>query len=1163
MPKSLLIKSYTRKDKAVGIWHVLDEVPTYLEKIETGGLQDDISADSLNALISGIPTPWARALMFRYAFQYKVRNNNEADSTDGLLKFYDMIVSEWKGLITLMALYRDRITFSNPIKLQKEGDSGTYDIKGTFGEMLFTDKDLWSNQDELIKNPDEAPFIQLIKYKEQVVGATSPYSIVFTGVSYPNLTDVSDIRWYRNGRFEDPIKLRVLNEDQLPKLYLFVENLQNNLQKFEDKLNEIRIDKKQKLFSLKGYMSSILQSWLRDIEKQYGKKLTKAPIAKYTAINNPYKILFASEQRVYLKSDHTLTTTCPADGRIEKEIKDLQNFLKDDDYIMCWNDAPTKDGFKSLADAPVYYLRVNDPSDEIDPVKFFSLPLSLDAIEIYKNYLSDIDTPNAKLEVKGRITESDTLLVDVKVVVDGEMLSLNPKEYKIKYNTSDNKILLWPNFISQHWNKYYVYSEFPSNIPGAITFVPFFKDCTPDEHGIRGNFIKKQDGTLLFPNDILMADATVREQLSAQTGLDINRLVEYPQKDSTSTMHKYEIFRMNKPVAGLEIRMDISGEIHNLGYLIVKNSNDQQRAMIEDLSTANVNNDVTVGIDFGSNNSCIYHDGGTLTPVKFTNRRLALVGHDSTNSAKLAENDELLFFSNQETTNGQVKSWLHEHDPRYNKNREKEEVSGGVPVNKKNIRVNYLDDTIIETQLGKLNYNMKWLSEEADRDKKTSFLKTLWIQICADLYANKCKPAIIKWSYPGSMTEVDMNRYSTIFDRLVQATPVEGVRPRIEVPLTESEAVCYYTLSQDIGPDSSHLVLGIDVGGSTSDILILGTDKNRKNALLKQSSVRMAAGSFFQAIVNSAKFRDALYRFHESHTTRVHVENIKEITNECGASKAPFYLNSVFDQLQENEYSIFYDYISTASPFVFTLPSYITGILLYYAGMLVRKTLLENRMEGIKIVQLYTFGKGSRLFHWLQSSPGRMATTTYFEKCFLSGCGEDMNVKLKYSDDEHLRKDNKSEVAIGLVKSDPTVVELVYDSSLIHKSDVIGEKGVVVFKNGEQRELNEQDLLEASIFENINETEFPYIPVNFKKFLSIYIDFIVKKSGYINNIGNLENSVEDLSSKLKSFIRNDKEYQKAKKDKNDNGGFAYRYPIFLAEGACYLEKVLIPEIFKN
>lgn len=70
MSKALLIRSYEeKKGGEQGKWNKLDQTPSYIQGIETGKILDDMSADKLGALISGVPTPWARAKLFRFALQ--------------------------------------------------------------------------------------------------------------------------------------------------------------------------------------------------------------------------------------------------------------------------------------------------------------------------------------------------------------------------------------------------------------------------------------------------------------------------------------------------------------------------------------------------------------------------------------------------------------------------------------------------------------------------------------------------------------------------------------------------------------------------------------------------------------------------------------------------------------------------------------------------------------------------------------------------------------------------------------------------------------------------------------------------------------------------------------------------------------------------------------
>ena len=92
-----------------------------------------------------------------------------------------------------------------------------------------------------------------------------------------------------------------------------------------------------------------------------------------------------------------------------------------------------------------------------------------------------------------------------------------------------------------------------------------------------------------------------------------------------------------------------------------------------------------------------------------------------------------------------------------------------------------------------------------------------------------------------------------------------------------------------------------DVGGSTSDILLLAKNPQKGNqaSLFRESSVRLAAGVFFNTVINSDDFRRALLNFHEGKSTKVFVANIQEIIKE--KKKAPYYLNSIFDQLKTEE----------------------------------------------------------------------------------------------------------------------------------------------------------------------------------------------------------------------------------------------------------------------
>jgi hypothetical protein len=1150
MGKAKLIKSTEgSKSNPEGKWYVHDQIKPFIQGIIAGDL--DINQVS-STLISGVPTPWARVKLFWFALDYLQRQDANI-STSGLIEFYSVLCDEWKGLLALVALFPDRVSFSEPIYMDKKSD--LFEISGGFGRMLLDDADIWTDQQKKQTNPDELPHIQLLKYNGQVVGGTSPFSIVFPGVEYSGLKYASDIPWFRNGMFEDP--MRYLDKDKSQKLYLFIKNLNNNFAGYENNINIGRPNDKLDLSGLKSF----LRGWQQSIERKESNLQKNGTVAKYSNLAMPYKALLDSRQKVYQLQDGSFTFDEPADKSLIKDtLSDLQNILKEDKTILGWYES--LDHKNPLSQAAVYYLQVNDVRDKENPIKYFALPLSMEGIQMFTQQLGRfVSHQDPKFDIIGKISDQGNLIVDLTVNIDNQPYRLNSKEYEVEWGTLNNKVIMWPDFVSDNWDAYYLYSEYPLNMQG-VKFVPFYKRGQEQKiitlERNHGNEVVK---SVVYSNshDDFIKDAE----------LDITNLITYPAGQVPQEMHKYEVVKSNRPIAGLEIRIENAGKSQLAGYLIVKNPGDTTMGnrKIADLTTEDITREAIVGIDFGSNNSCAHYTLKTAAnngaqPIEFKNRRLALVGIDAENGAT-AERDELLFFSNEPTPNGQIKSWLHEHDNRYVGTNKDKEIAGGVAINEKNILVKEMDKEKITTQAGILHYNMKWLSDIAGMSKKTAYLKALWLSICADLYAQKCRPAELRWSFPGSMSSFDLSQYNTIYNtELPLLTPILDrsthvrLKPHTISEQTESESVCKYALSRDYGLNNN-MFIGIDVGGSTSDILLLAKDINAGNRprLYKQSSVRIAAGVFFDAVIQSAIFRRAIFDYHESQKN-VKVENIREIMS--AGHKAPFYLNSVFDQLTDDDFGLFYSYIGREASFAYAIPAYVTGLLVFYAGKLCAKTIKENNLTAVKEIHLLPFGKGGRLFHWLQTKPGSNLTNTYYVECFRKGFGESAEtVTLKYRND--ITGDNKSEVSKGLAVD----IELIYDSNVRFTSDIFAEKNIRYLRDGQFVPFTEDEIVSDEYFENIGQFEFPEKLENFEEFLRIFIDFIGHKSGLVTNVAVLENKSRELTSLLSAYIQNDAEYKKARNAKQQSNKFEYRFPILIAEGLCYLDKILIPEIFKS
>lgn len=1128
MSKALLIKSYTDLTTGVpGEWNELTMATSYIQGIQTGKILEDVSADKIAALISGVPTPWARAKLFKFAMD-TLATPDPATGGSGLTQYYELLCGEWRGLMALLALHSDRMRFSRPVEMDTTGPH--YGIAAAFGRMLFTDMDIWSDQDALARNPDAQPYLHLIYYKDQLVGGTSPLTGVFTGVAYDKLDKAADIAWYRNGKLEDPMPY--LTPEQLQKLYLFVRNINAHLDAFDDKVNSRRQPGQR--VSLAGF-KAMSRQWEEEIGRKSRSQLReKGPVPAYDGLRQPFATLFESNVPVYLKTDFTFSYD---DGEGRRKIGDIQNLLSADRYVVGWSEDAAER--RKLADAPVYFLQVKDPA--AGNTCYFTLPLSELGIDIYKNSLAELLAYAAG--GRSRLTaevgdDGGTLAVTMVVEIDGQRVTLGTREYRIDWITDMGHVILWPDFVSDKWDKYYLYTEFTAD--ARERFLPVFRSG--------GEMVLDGDKAFLTP-DYCPAP-------SEETAVRIKRLVTYPAGQGED-LPRYDILAADRPVDGLLAKVKMNGREERAGFLMLR------RKQVPDLTAVDMAGGAVVGIDFGSNNTCVYYNANDrgARPVGFDNHRVVLVGRENDDRRANAANDELLFFTNFPAPGGQLKSWLHEHDSRYNCYNLSEEVAGGVPVNRPNVEVRGMDEYVIKTQAGTLHYNMKWLDNEKGLQKKRAFLKSVWLQTCAFLYKNKLRPEEIRWSHPGAMMEADINDYEKIFNDLAKITPISGRRPDIiETLPTEAEAVCSFALSQDYGLSANNLILGVDVGGSTSDILLLAKnpDTNRA-ALYRESSVRLAAGAFFDAVIQSETFREALVAYHESSQRTVFVSNIKDVLTQ--KEKAPYYLNNIFDQLKSrDDYDVFYESMDRDAKFAFTIPAYVTGLLLFYSGMLVGKTIKEQGLQRVRRVDVFSFGKGGRLFHWLRSSAGPRATRDYYAACLNAGARLVADVQLEVKYNEEVEQFNKAEVAIGLCQ--PKEVECLQSAA---ESDICGECGVkYVMPGGSEKVIAPDDELTGDYFaDDMSNFDFASIS-NFKAFMDIFIEFVSQKTRlYPKADSELRDDLADLPGKIAAYIcNNDHEYRKARQKASTGDGFHYHQPIIIAEGVCFL-KTLIRKAFNQ
>ena len=835
LPKRINASGVEAESESLNIWRKMPN-DQYIDNIDTSGGQMEENIN-YNLLVSSVPSPWARVHMTSHAIRRELKEGD----TRMLMKIYDFIRSEWRGLVAAFVLYPEKFELTKPVELKSDDITtreGKFDIISTFAEMLFDDADLWKYE----KGGQDIPKLQLLYYingtERKLVGSTSPFTIFFTGLDYTVTQDEERIFWVKNGKFCDPASMPIYftkgeskyndkHFSNLKKLYSFLGTVQKNREAYVRELRGIWDSNTQhrgdnlsatsdsRCNFVDTVLNEAIDRWMRELKDRLGEEAEKAvnlpvhlkrlegPLGKLLTITNNY-----------LWWNNTFYTKIDDGKGISIDVEKL--FIESDSLAM-WADASciaTNDhGIRqSLPEydyrrSPVFFLEVKENGESW----FVALPLSIYALDnIFQGELENIIM--GKSEKVKLVAEKHGEQVDVylKAQIDGQgdLITIRQRTFNVIVPHQSPKVFIWPNFYSSEWTRYYYYSEFPMNAPD-VQMKPFFDGMEDVESSNMSNVEK---------------DAFAR-------------LIKYPET-ATSSDHIYEVMRTNRPLKRIEIRKQIGSKQQCLGYLQVRTTKNQLSdgeplAMRE--ITFDTPKEATVGFDFGSTNSCAYYkvkDQQEINPVPFANHRLSIIGFDN-KAGEVADPDELLFISNEEPVNhnGQVKSWLHEHNEKYindNGVGKDEELVGGVPVNETNITVKSMDAYEITTNAGRLRYNMKWLVDEVGKKRKQAFVKMLWVHICADLFEKGCYPKHLNWSYPSAMGARDMTALKSIFSKsnLPKAYQSSSYQLADSKSYTEAEAVCSYFMRKGVSAEFKNLFLGIDIGGSTSDILIFGANRD-------------------------------------------------------------------------------------------------------------------------------------------------------------------------------------------------------------------------------------------------------------------------------------------------------------------------------------------------
>ena len=396
-----------------------------------------------------------------------------------------------------------------------------------------------------------------------------------------------------------------------------------------------------------------------------------------------------------------------------------------------------------------------------------------------------------------------------------------------------------------------------------------------------------------------------------------------------------------------------------------------------------------------------------------------------------------------------------------------------------------------------------------------------------------------------------------------------------ENAMTESCAVANFLAQKEtISTESNSLTICFDIGGSTTDILVLGQMMGPTGmglSMVKQSSIRFAAQRVAQATKYSPNFKAVLIELLDK--KGIKLEGINKGDNKYTENTAPYYFEQLVDRLSDTEFDEFYRLLGAKCKEMVSVNVYITGLIVYYAGQIAKKVKLEIDKSPNKTgdwsnpkIQIQFTGKGSRIMDWLKAI-NPQADKKYYMDMFINGFGGMDAAKqhlgsppiFQDRNDVDLSADVKYEVAKGLASE---TGKLYVPKNDMKPLEVIGEEGFeLMTSSGLSTKLTSESSINPLLMKNIGRLfvlrpKNPQMPCpRFMQFAHLYFQLATNYLGLKATQQDFINGFQSMN--IPDYIQQMPEFKAANRNKN---GFDFVAPIIILEGMQFFENVILKKI---
>jgi hypothetical protein len=375
----------------------------------------------------------------------------------------------------------------------------------------------------------------------------------------------------------------------------------------------------------------------------------------------------------------------------------------------------------------------------------------------------------------------------------------------------------------------------------------------------------------------------------------------------------------------------------------------------------------------------------------------------------------------------------------------------------------------------KLKIDIKW-DRSGNKNDLRSFLRCLMVMVQAEALRRNAIIVFVARSFPSAFSQPLAAEHNAEWVSLGASMNLK-VESEMNNIISEAIATARYLSSKD-APTMSNTV-SLDIGGSTTDIAVwYGNVERRKPILGVQESVKMAAdivGRYLHSDPTAQTFLEWFVKTVKEQGLFQDL-SLSNFTGKRNGYALMFYNTLTYYELAEPDLKSKYNALlglikarGEARRLLLHL-IYLFGGLVYYSGLLARKVGLGEKQ--MPIYYLYFCGKGGTLITWINNYP------LFVEKMFLAGLYGPQSASSAPSSQQakvvvRISGEPKQEVGRGLLVD--TLLQASNDDDegfgLIDPkppSVTVGETGYKIRREETTHELSWKDELKDTVLRNLD-----------------------------------------------------------------------------------------------